>query len=258
MINQISLILITGMVAFGAQADTRKANYQDQASREETAGFLSGAVIGAAAGGPPGAIVGGAIGAIVGDGWHARTRADDLQTDLYESQLELALLRDEAKAMEQEYAIARQELDRVRSQQARVLPAYLPAQPALDCCDNTVVSIHFRTGSSAIESHYEEQLESLARLADQMNSSTVEITGYADRNGDADQNLRLSRLRSESVKSFFNHKGIDNSSITTVAYGESRPVSDNQSFETDFFDRRVIVRLRDTSKSLLTQNPDGQ
>jgi len=96
------------------------------------------------------------------------------------------------------------------------------------------------------------------KLAKQMPSVNVEITGYADRNGDAQENLRLSRQRSDSVKQFFGKMGIGNSSISTIAYGETRPVQTTQSFETDFFDRRVMVKLRDSSKQLLTQTPDGE
>jgi outer membrane protein OmpA-like peptidoglycan-associated protein len=68
-------------------------------------------------------------------------------------------------------------------------------------------------------------------------------------------NLNLSKQRSNSVKAFFNRMGIQNSEITTVAYGETQPVQPSQSVESDFFDRRVIVRLRDPSKQMLTQSP---
>jgi sortase system peptidoglycan-associated protein len=272
MLKKLSLVLLVSVAATAVHADTKRANYENPASAEETSGFFSGAILGGLAGGPPGIIIGGAIGALIGEGWNAKERVGDLQASLYQSQLqieqsqlELAALREEASAIEEEhqaieekYQIAQMELDRFRSEPPRILPAFLPTQAAVVCCNNTALSIHFRTGSNNIESHYEEQLESLAKLADQMTNATVEITGYADRNGDANQNLQLSRQRSDSVKQFFNAKGIRNSSITTVAYGETRPLQSTQSFESDFFDRRVIVRLRDTSQQMLTQTPDGQ
>jgi outer membrane protein OmpA-like peptidoglycan-associated protein len=71
-------------------------------------------------------------------------------------------------------------------------------------------------------------------------------------------NLILSKKRSDSVKTFFNRMGIQNSAITTLAYGETQPVESNQSFESDFFDRRVIVRLRDSTEQMLTQSPDDR
>ena len=113
-------------------------------------------------------------------------------------------------------------------------------------------------GFEGVITRYEEQLTSLIKIAAQMPSASVEITGYADRNGDPDLNLRLSRDRSTSVKQFLSGKGIANTSIKTIAYGETRPLHSSQDLESDFFDRRVIVRLRDNSTSMLTQNPDSE
>jgi outer membrane protein OmpA-like peptidoglycan-associated protein len=91
-------------------------------------------------------------------------------------------------------------------------------------------------------------------LAQQLQTSAIEITGYADRNGDADSNLRLSQSRTANVKSFIARLGVDDAAITTVAHGETQPLHAIQSVETDFFDRRVIVRLTDTSRQLLTDS----
>mgnify|MGYP003700499667 CR=1 FL=1 len=254
----LPLSLMGSLVCAPALADTRQADYVDHASPEEATGFFSGAIVGALAGGPPGAIVGAAIGAFAGDGHRARNEVNELQTELYTAQLETRRLRDESRELEREYQLAMAELDRLRQSGPRSMPAYLPATDAEPCCDNTVMALHFRSGSSEIESQYQEQLEGLVNLARQMPNPTLEITGYADRNGDAEANLHLSRQRSEAVQAFFNSQGIDNSSIITVGYGESQPLHSAQSLETDFFDRRVSVRLRDNSKSMLTQSPDGE
>ncbi len=257
MFKKLSLSLILFLAAGTAFAGTEKANYANSPSSEGTTGFVAGMVLGGAAGGPPGVVVGAVIGVLMGDGFHARNQAADLQADLFASGLEIDAVREEALLLQREFQLAQQELDRLRSN-PRVLPAVLATAPADPCCDNTVLSLHFRSGSSAIESHYEEELQGLIKLAKQMPSASVEITGYADRNGDVDGNLKLSRERSDSVKRFFNAMGIENSSIKTIAYGETQPLQAAQSFETDFFDRRVIVRLRDTSQHMLTQSPDGE
>ena len=89
-----------------------------------------------------------------------------------------------------------------------------------------------------------------------MTNAKVEITGYSDRTGDPSRNLNLSQQRSDSVKSFLIGMGIDNASIATLAHGETRPLQAVQNFETDFFDRRVIVRLRDNSQTMITQTPE--
>ena len=96
---------------------------------------------------------------------------------MFETQLQLAAVKDELGTIEQEYQIAQIELDQTRNVRSQILPAFLSTQPAITCCDNTVVSIHFRTGSSNIESHYEEQLKVMANIAIQMTSAKVEISG---------------------------------------------------------------------------------
>ena len=253
----LSLGLTAALASASVHADTRAADYNDYASKEEAIGFFSGAILGGIAGGPPGAFLGAAIGAFSGDGHLARKRVGEMQSELLSAQIEADRLRKETHQLEQQYQIAMNELDKLRSA-PRTLPAFLPGNHSSACCDNTALTVHFRSGSSAIEEQYQNQLEGIARLATNMPNAAIEITGYADRNGDERKNLELSRERSNAVKSFFNTRGIDNASITTVAYGENRPLHDTQSLETDFFDRRVIVRIHDTRESLLTQSPDGE
>lgn len=257
----LSAGLSAALLAANVQADstaTSQSSYQnDYASKEETVGFFSGALLGGLAGGPPGAILGAAIGAFAGDGQQARSRNNELQAELLTARLESDRLRDTTRELQEQYQIAMAELDQLRSTRARTLPAYLPGSDAVSCCGDTAISIHFRTGSSVIEGHYREQLEGIAKLAQQMPTAAIEITGYADRNGDGEKNLQLSRQRSAEVKNYLNAHGIDDASIVTLGYGENNPLYETQSMETDFFDRRVTVRIRDTSESLLSQSPDG-
>ncbi len=257
MIKQTSLALVFSVLSATAAADSQRADYQNPASAEQTTGFFSGAVLGGIAGGPPGVIIGAAFGALAGDGWRARSEVGELQANLYESQLRLTALQEEAELMRERQQVAERRLQEFSKNRVRVYGANL-AVSSSPCCDNTVVSLNFRSGSSKIEPHYEEQLASLIKIAAQMPSASVEITGYADRNGEPDLNLRLSRDRSNSVKQFLSSNGIQNSSIKTIAHGETQPLHSTQDFESDFFDRRVIVRLRDNSTSMLTQNPDGE
>lgn len=253
----LSIGLSTALLASSVQADSKSADYDDYASKEETVGFFSGVILGGLAGGPPGAILGAAIGAFAGDGQQARQEAGELKAELMTAQIESNRLREQTRELEQQYQLAMTELDKLRSGSARTVPAFLPGPGNDVSIGGAALSVHFRSGSSAIEGHYQTQLESIARLAKQIPTAAVEITGYADRNGDAEKNLSLSRQRSNEVKSFLNEHGIENASITTLGYGENNPLYSTQSLETDFFDRRVTVRIRDTRESMLTQTPDG-
>lgn len=254
----IPSLIICSIISGTALADTQAADYGSNPSKQETTGFFSGVALGALAGGPPGAIVGGAFGALFGNGWQAKQQVGSLQVDLVQSQLALEQLRKESAQIQRQYQLALQELDSVRSQAPQTLNVAHSLDALSACCDNTGLSLHFRSGSSEVEPHYTDQLNGMAKLAELLPTSRIEIIGYADRNGDADMNLNLSKQRTNSVKQYFNRMGIQNSAITTIAYGETQPVDSTQSFESDFFDRRVIVRLRDVKTQMLTQNPDGQ
>ena len=256
MVKKLSLLLILCATSSTAFTDTSHLSYEEQLLKGETWGFFSGAILGGALGGPPGVVIGAGIGALFGDAWSTASQVNNLQASLNESQIKLAAVENELEIIKKEYQTAKTELDRFRKAPPKILPAFLSAQPVITCCDNTVSSIYFRTGSSDIELHYNEQLESIASLVKQMTNAKVEITGYSDRTGDPSRNLNLSQQRSDSVKSFLIGMGIDNASIATLAHGETRPLQAVQNFETDFFDRRVIVRLRDNSQTMITQTPE--
>ena len=176
MIKQISLVLVFTLASATAAADSQRAAYQNLASKEEVTGIVSGAVLGGLAGGPPGVIVGAAFGALFGDGWRAKSEVGDLRANLYESQLRLAALQEESQAMQARHQLAEQRLEEMSLNRARTYPVNIQL-PTAPCCDNTVLSLNFRSGSSAIEAHYEEQLTSLIRIAEQMPTASVEITG---------------------------------------------------------------------------------
>ena len=257
MIKKISLALVFILASTTATADSQQPAYQDAASKAENTGAITGAIFGGIAAGPPGLIFGAAFGTFFGEGWHAKSNFDKVQRNLYKSQLRLAALQNESQAMQTRHQLTVQRLEDMSLTNVRTYTANIQSPPT-DCCDNTIFSLNFRSGSSVIEMHYEEQLASLIKIAEQMPAAIVEISGYSVRTGNPELNLRLSRERSYSVKQFLNSRGIRNSSMQTINHGETKPLHFTQNFESDFFDRRVIIRLRNDSASMLTQNPDGE
>ncbi len=247
----LAMTVLTGTLSSAANAESDRRQIP---KKEETVGLMSGALIGAAAGGPPGAVIGAALGIFVGDGWITKREYRDIETAWISLQLEADEARAQLASLQRENREAQAELARRRDAPAQVLPAFLSSSPDAGLFNVPSISLHFRTGSSTIEAHYQAQLTALAAIAEQLPTGAVEINGYADRNGDTDANLRLSESRAASVKSFIERLGLDSEVITTVAYGEASPLHETQSVETDFFDRRVIVRLVNTSQQLLTDS----
>ncbi|MCJ8274434.1 MAG: OmpA family protein [Psychrosphaera sp.] len=72
---------------------------------------------------------------------------------------------------------------------------------------------------------------------------SLDLSGYADRQGEEKFNQTLSQSRADAVKNFLVSQGIDSARIATKAFGESQPLNNVQTVQSDFFDRRVMMKL---------------
>ncbi|HBW82942.1 MAG TPA: hypothetical protein DEF79_02755 [Gammaproteobacteria bacterium] len=253
LVTTLAMTVLGGTLSSAANA---ASDLYQQPNKEETVGLMSGALIGAAAGGPPGAVVGAALGIFIGDSWITKREYREIEAAWISVKLDATQAKAELAALQLKNQSAKDELARLRDAPTQVLPTFLNSPSEANPFSKSEISLHFRTGSSTVEPHYRPQLTAMASIADQLTTGAIEIYGYADRNGDADANLRLSEIRAASVKSFIEDLGLESAGITTVGYGESRPLHDTQSLETDFFDRRVIVRLIDNSQQFLTESKE--
>jgi len=70
-------------------------------------------------------------------------------------------------------------------------------------------------------------------------SSTVTVAGYASSEGTAAHNMRLSRDRANSVKTYLVNSGVDAKRLKVKGYGETHPIADNSTEEGRIMNRRV-------------------
>ena len=73
--------------------------------------------------------------------------------------------------------------------------------------------------------------------------SKVEIQGYCDYIGSEAYNNKLSLRRAETVKMFLVSKGIAQNRLTTVGYGKSHPVADNETADGRALNRRIEFKV---------------
>ncbi len=102
-------------------------------------------------------------------------------------------------------------------------------------------SIYFAFNSTALSFTAREILDRKAEFLRNHPDASVVIEGHSDGRGSAEYNLAIAKRRAESVKTYLVRLGISPSRLTTVTYGDERPMS----FGTDEVawarNRRVIL-----------------
>ncbi|MEI6860029.1 MAG: sortase-associated OmpA-like protein PdsO [Shewanella sp.] len=232
--KQLIVALVMSSSAFSNVSYASDTENQRE-HHEELIGVGSGIVLGAVVGGPIGAIIGaftgGFIGKSVGDGTEIESQQVKLSlqettiNQLNADNQSLALITNQYESVQDELV----ELKLVRQQKLTELELGL--------------NIQFKTGSSQLEAHFQPQLDELASALQMSDDLRLDLTGYADRRGESTYNQALSEQRVAEVRSYLVSKGVNEHRLMTSAYGASAPVTAEQNFENDFFDRRVTIHF---------------
>jgi len=99
-------------------------------------------------------------------------------------------------------------------------------------------NIQFEFDSSVLKTSSYPVLD--ATSADlRASSGTVTLAGYASSEGTAAHNMRLSKDRANSVKTYLVNSGVDAKRLKIKAYGETHPIADNSTEEGRIKNRRV-------------------
>lgn len=94
-----------------------------------------------------------------------------------------------------------------------------------------------------LQPNTKKDLDLLAKLMLQYKSIRVEIAGHCDSIGTDEVNQKLSELRAKAAADYLSSKGIDKERITTIGYGETRPIAPNSTSEGRARNRRVEFRI---------------
>lgn len=107
---------------------------------------------------------------------------------------------------------------------------------------NIASKIFFETNSDKLKVASLSQLDELALILKKYEAANLLIEGHADSQGEDAYNLTLSQKRTDSVKTYLMGKGIMESRLTAVGFGESRPVADNKTSLGRAKNRRVELK----------------
>ncbi|WP_076413607.1 sortase-associated OmpA-like protein PdsO [Shewanella sp. UCD-KL12] len=219
--------LMISKAGFAAEAENQREH------NEELIGVSSGIVLGAVVGGPVGAIIGAFTGGIIGKSVGDEAEIKHQQAKLSEQEVTITQLNVDQQSLAlltNQYESAQDELIALKQARDQKLT-------------ELELNIQFKTGSSQLENHFQPQLDELASAMALSQELRLDLTGYADRRGESTYNQALSEQRVAEVKSYLVAKGVEEQRLDFRAYGATAPISDEQSFENDFFDRRVTIKF---------------
>lgn len=121
-------------------------------------------------------------------------------------------------------------------------PAPVPAPaPAARRELMTMRGAHFAFDKSNLTKAAKDTLQQAVAILKEQPDIRIEIQGHTDNVGSDAYNQALSERRAASVKAFLIEQGIAASRITTVGFGESRPVAENDTAAGRALNRRVAI-----------------
>ncbi len=220
--NSIIAIIAATSVLFSMPSQAA-----NKASKEESIGVGSGALVGALAGGPFGFIIGAAVGAKVGDSIHKKNeRIEGLTASVDDSSNTVVRLENDVDALSNE-------IDRLQNVARPELVSLLQAGIAMD--------LLFRTDESVLADTTGDRLARLAGTLASMSDIYIQLDGFADERGDADYNQALSEQRVQFIRDQFVAAGVHPDRINISAHGEATAQDDT--LDSYALERRVSVKL---------------
>ena len=104
-------------------------------------------------------------------------------------------------------------------------------------------NITFQTDSSDINANFYATLNSVAKVLNKYNKSTVMITGYTDSTGSNDYNVALSKKRANAVAAYLQGQGVAASRVEVIGMGPLSPIASNDTTAGRAQNRRVEIRI---------------
>ena len=101
----------------------------------------------------------------------------------------------------------------------------------------------FATNSSTLLPGAYDEVQRVANVLRQYPETNIQIAGHTDSTGSDSYNQKLSERRAEAVKNALVGMGVSPSRLTTIGYGESKPIASNNNEGGRQQNRRVEVRV---------------
>ncbi|MEE9363049.1 MAG: DUF5723 family protein [Cellulophaga sp.] len=104
-------------------------------------------------------------------------------------------------------------------------------------------TILFNTGKASIKSESTSALVDIIKILNEYPSAKFTVEGHTDSIGSIKTNQKLSEARAKAVKDFLIKNEIDASRLSSIGYGESKPIATNMYKDGREKNRRVEINL---------------
>ena len=109
----------------------------------------------------------------------------------------------------------------------------------------TIGDINFGLNQSYVQSRFYSVLNETANLLKASPNAKILLAGHADITGDEEYNVTLAMKRAKSIKKYLVSRGIDESRISVVSFGETKPKFLSKTAAGRALNRRVEVYIQE-------------
>jgi OmpA-OmpF porin, OOP family len=105
-------------------------------------------------------------------------------------------------------------------------------------------NIQFEFDSSVLRTSSYPALDATSADLRSNAGKSIELDGFASSEGTAAHNMRLSKDRANSVKTYLVNSGVDSKRLKVKGYGETHPIADNSTEDGRILNRRVEFKQK--------------
>ncbi len=102
----------------------------------------------------------------------------------------------------------------------------------------------FAVGSANLNAGAAAEIGRVSSVLSQYPDTTIQVAGHTDSTGSEQTNQDLSERRAESVKNALIGQNVHPNRISTLGFGESTPIADNNNESGRQLNRRVVITIK--------------
>ncbi len=178
----------------------------------------------------------------------AEQQADQAEQRARIAQQEQARAQGQAQVAEQQAQLQRQQSDQLEKQ----LSDLKAQQTNQGNVMLTMPDVMFATNQATLTPGAMLSIDKLADILKQNPNETVYIEGHTDNTGSAEYNRRLSAERADAVRDALIQRGVSADRIMAQGFGESFPVTSNDTQAGRQMNRRVDIVITGNARALTT------